>query len=209
MAAYLVWFVTCWKYSLDFGIFCCLAKGNDGDFMDKTKIETIRKGVQKYQFLRETLMHTDVSKDRDFQKRFNGFFRMGRRTEQYYADFYSYLEEHKASGVSFADALQYLYERHGRLEISFVSKMVAMVDPNYPIWDSVVAGGHFHMKAPYANVKDRLKLAIEKYDEYCRAYAAYMQTESAVENIAVFDRYFPGSSVSNVKKVDFILWQER
>lgn len=60
--------------------------------MAQSKTEKIRSGIEKYQFLRKRLFETDVSEDRDFQRAFNGFFRMGRRTEAYYVDFYRYLK---------------------------------------------------------------------------------------------------------------------
>lgn len=177
--------------------------------MSKSKIEKIRSGLLKYQYLRQRLFGVDVSADLEYQRTFNGFFRMGRRKQEYYTDFYTYLEQHKVQGVSFAGALQYLYKRHSRMEMSFVSKMVAIVDPSFPIWDRVVTGGHFGIKAPAACVKDRLAKAIEKYDYYCRLYAQFMQTEDAKAKIAFFNEWFPNVDISDVKKVDFILWQER
>ena len=177
--------------------------------MAKTKIEKIQSGVKKYQHLKEQLFVTDVTKDPAFQKAFNGFFRMGRRTEAYYNDYYHYLQQHKSTGISFADALTFLYEKHGRLEMSFVSKMVALSDPTYPIWDSVVTKGHFGIVAPGANVKNRLQKGIEKYEQYCQCYAAYLQTAEAKAKIAEFEKHFPGVDMTDVKKLDFMLWQER
>lgn len=171
--------------------------------------EKIQSGIQKYQYLRHRLYEVDVSTDRDFQKAFNGFFRMGRRNQEYYTDFFQYLQQHKAEGISFSDALTFLYAKHGRLEISFVSKMVAIVDPAKPIWDSTVTLGHFGIKAPYPNAKNRLEKGIERYELYCREYRAYMQTAAGKQKLALFNRHFPNTDISDVKKVDFILWQER
>ena len=47
--------------------------------MKKTREEKIRSGIEKYCYLRQRLFETDVAVDRDFQKAFHGFFRMGRR----------------------------------------------------------------------------------------------------------------------------------
>ena len=177
--------------------------------MAKTKIEKIQSGIKKYQHLRQQLFVTDVSADQDFQKTFNGFFRMGRRTQAYYNDYYCYLQQHKMAGISFADALTYLYRKHGRLEMSFVSKMIAIVNPEFPIWDSIVTKGHFGITAPYTNAKNRLQKGVEKYAQYCRCYNTYMQSAAAKEKIAEFEKLFPGIDISNVKKLDFMLWQER
>lgn len=175
--------------------------------MAKTRIEKIQNGIEKYQMLRHWLFKTDVAIDRNFQKAYTGFFRMGRRTETYYKDYYDYFQKHKTAGVSFADALTYLYEKHGRLEMSFVSKMAAMVNPSLPIWDSIVTKGHFGIVVPY--VGNRLQKGIEKYEQYCREYTTYMQTEDAQAKIAEFDKLFPGTKITDVKKLDFMLWQER
>ena len=79
-----------------------------------------------------------------------------------------------------------IYEKQGRLEMSFASKMVAIIDPTFPIWDSVVAGSHFGMKAPCWNEKNRVEKAIQKYDEYCCCYNTYLQTDEAQAKIAIF-----------------------
>lgn len=177
--------------------------------MDKKQIKRIEKGIAQYQYLRQELFAVDVSADRAFQRAFNGFFRMRQRKEEYYVDFFCYLERHKQSGISFTDALSFFYEKHGRIELSFVSKMVALVNPAFPIWDSVVAGEHFGLKKPYPNAKNRFGKTVEKYDEYCQKYATYMQTDAAREKIEIFNKYFPDARISDVKKVDFILWQDR
>lgn len=177
--------------------------------MVKSKIEKIQSGIEKYQFLRQQLFSKDVSTDRDFQKTFNGFFRMGRRTAAYYNDYYRYLQQHKETGISFAEALTYFYQNHGRLEMSFISKMVAIVDPTFPIWDSIVTKGHFGIVAPYVYANNRLQKGIALYEEYCRCYDTYMQSMVAKEKIAKFKMLFPEVDITDVKKLDFMLWQER
>ena len=177
--------------------------------MDREQIKKINAGIEKYQYLRNRLFTTDVSVDRDFQRMFNGFFKMRQRTKAYYDDYFCYLEQHKEQGVSFADAFQFLYDKHGKMEVSFASKMVALVNPDNPIWDSVVAGKHFGMKMPYTYAKNRFEKVVEKYDEYCRGYATYMQSKEAKEKIELFNHYFPNTDISDVKKVDFIFWQQR
>lgn len=177
--------------------------------MKKTAEEKIKAGIVKYQYLREALFAINVSTDKDFQRVFNDFFRMRQRKKEYYDDYFAYLECNKTVGISFVDALRFLYERHGKIELSFTSKMVALVDPSLPIWDSIVAGKHFGLKKPYAGCKARFEKTIEKYNKYCQRYIAYMQTTEAKEKLEEFNRYFPDRNISDVKKVDFILWQDR
>ena len=171
--------------------------------------QKLEKGMQKYIYLRRHLYETNVSLDLEFQKTFNGFFRMRQRSADFYRDFYSWLEQHKETGVDFKETLTYFYEKHHRLEISFSSKLVALINPNKPIWDSVVTTGHFGIKAPYSYCKNRLEAAINKYEMYCKLYDEYMKTQSAELMIREFDRLYPNNNISDVKKVDFMLWISR
>ena len=174
--------------------------------LDTHKLE---KGVQKYIYLRRRLYEVDVSSDSEYQKTFNGFFRMRQRSADFYRDFYNWMEQHKNTGVNFNDTLTYFYETHHRLEISFSSKLVALIDPQKPIWDSVVTTGHFGLKVPYMYTKNRLQIAISKYDTYCSLYDVYMKTNSAKNMISEFDRMYPNSTITDVKKLDFMLWSIR
>ena len=171
--------------------------------------QRLEKGIQKYIYLRQRLYETNVSLDLEFQKTFNGFFRMRQRSSVFYNDFYNWLELHKNTGVSFSDTLTYFFNKHNRLEISFCSKLVALIDPNKPIWDRIVTTEHFGIKAPYTYGKNRLQTAISKYDEYCSLYDAYMKTHSAKTMVNEFERMYPNSTITDVKKLDFMLWIDR
>ena len=54
-----------------------------------------------------------------------------------------------------------------------------------------------------------LQKGIEKYAQYCRCYDTYMQTAEAKTKIASFEKHFPGVEITDIKKLDFMLWQER
>ena len=177
--------------------------------LTERSIQRLEKGIQKYIYLRQRLYETNVSLDLEFQKTFNGFFRMRQRSSVFYNDFYNWLELHKNTGVSFSDTLTYFFNKHNRLEISFCSKLVALIDPNKPIWDRIVTTEHFGIKAPYTYSKNRLRTAIDKYDEYCSRYNAYMKTHSAQTMINEFDKIYPNSTITDIKKLDFMLWIDR
>ena len=166
-------------------------------------------GIQKYTYLRQRLYETNVSLDLEFQKTFNGFFRMRQRSSVFYNDFYNWMELHKNTGVSFSDTLTYFFNKHNRLEISFCSKLIALIDPSKPIWDRIVTTEHFGIKAPYPSSKNRLQKAISKYEEYCTKYETYMHTPLAESLIQHFDYLYPNSNISAIKKLDFMLWVDR
>lgn len=86
-------------------------------------------GMNKYKQIMKALHQTDVSADADFRRTFNRFFVMRSRTPLYYDKFYSFLEVRKNVGATFEEALEELKSANGKLEISFSSKLVHVIDP--------------------------------------------------------------------------------
>lgn len=183
--------------------------------IDDKKIEEIfvrkelRLGIEKYLFLINRLHQVDVSVDREFQKVFNGFFRLRQRSASFYTDYYAFMENKKRTGVTFEETLKYIKQRQGSFEISFSSKLIAIINTEMPVWDSVVTKEHFGIKPPYLQAKNRQQKIIDSYYEYCDKYYTYMKTENAKKMIYQFNQHFPDTEISDVKKIDFILWQDR
>jgi len=100
-------------------------------------------GMNKYKQNMESLHQTDVSTDADFRRTFNRFFVMRSRTPLYYDTFYSFLEMRKDTSGTFEEALEELKGSNGKLEMSFSSKLVHVMDPTQPIWDRNVSVLHF------------------------------------------------------------------
>lgn len=90
-------------------------------------------GMNKYKQIMESLHHTDVSTNVDFQRAFNRFFMTRPRTPLYYDKFYSFLEARKNIGATFEEALKELKSDNGKLEISFSSKAGSCYRP-YPTY---------------------------------------------------------------------------
>ena len=102
-----------------------------------------------------------------------------------------------------------MYEATGNIEASFSSKMLAMINPEMPIWDRyVVQNLCLNMKGKTKEVQ--LKCAINLYDQMISWYDGFLQTENGRECISEFDRILPGYVwMSDVKKIDFYLWSIR
>ena len=168
-------------------------------------MDKIEAGLKKYCYIMERLHKIDVSTDRDFQKAYNGFYRLRQRSADFYACYYGYLEQQKNNAaLNFEDVLTYLYENTGRVEASFSSKLLATVRPELPIWDSFVLK-NLGLRAPNYNCKNRLRRVAALYDQICRWY----QSGKAAECVAEFDGLYPGTNITDTKKADFILWQRR
>ena len=114
-------------------------------------------------------------------------------------------------------------ERNGKthVELSFASKMLATLDPEHaPIWDNQVMTALRRRKL--ISVKDtgvdanqppedRIAPAIENYRRLCAFYERFAGSDKAGQCIVVFDSVFPEyadkSRISDLKKLDFILWR--
>lgn len=66
----------------------------------------------------------DVRADGEFQRMFNGFYRV-RWNEGWRRVYFDMMERSKPRGIAFGAALRALRDRTGRLEASFASKLVA------------------------------------------------------------------------------------
>ena len=168
------------------------------------------EGLKKYKYIMDTLNKTDVSTNEEFQAVFCDFYQLRKfYSERFRTRFFCVLEEMKSwSDVSFRDAFEKLREIEGSNEMSFTSKLAHTVDPSFPIWDKIVTQDHFGMKKPYAG-KNPVGKYCKRYDEYRSRFYQYLKSEEGAALIRVFDERFPEAGIEDVKKVDFILWQDR
>lgn len=104
----------------------------------KTVIETVltarRYDIEKYALTVEGIKKGDITKDRAYQRNYNGFYRV-RRGADWQKVYYEIFEREKNNEPHFDKILTEMYERTGNTEMSFSSKMVHSIDTNKPIWD--------------------------------------------------------------------------
>ena len=181
--------------------------------MDKKQIEEAidkaQKGIGQYLGIMGMLYSVDVSTDRGFQKKYNAFYRVRQRTEDWYQTYYSFLENNKYSSVSFANAIDYLNNNLGRYEPSFSSKLVATINPFKPVWDEYVLNNTGHT-APSYRSPSKIDDAKVAYQSIERWYVEFLQSDIGRLCVTTFNekviRYY---EITDLKKVDFILWQTR
>lgn len=162
-------------------------------------------GLPRYSRIVRRLRNVDVSADPEFSRDFNCFFRV-RRNRRWQACFYAELERLKCSDPQFDRVLRSLYEKTGSVEASFASKLAAIVDPNMPIMDSKVLS-FLHLKTGGSAPEQRISAAIEAYRGIAEWYGSYLKTPESAEILRFFDTLLPRYSwLSDVKKVDFLLW---
>ncbi|MCL2759526.1 MAG: hypothetical protein FWD22_04880 [Treponema sp.] len=178
---------------------------------DKVIIEVIadvNSGLKKYKKIMELFNNhkIDVSKDKDFQRYFNDFFQMGRHNEEFYNEYYSYFEFLKGSVPDFKDAMDAFYKKIGKVEASFISKMLHMLDNNLPIYDNNILKYFWIVKPTHSDdYKKRIQKAIVIYRRISQWYADFIPGEEGQKWLRLFDEQYPDSNISSVKKIDFIL----
>ena len=177
------------------------------------KKEKIEKGLDKYYEIMEMLKQTDIAVNLEFQKKYRYFYKVYRRTNQFCSDYFKYFEEIKNNiNIDFETILRTIssFRKNNELEMSFSSKILHSINPDLPIWDSIVTKEHFGILAPKKCGKsDRIIEASKIYYYYKDEIYKYMNSYEGNEIITCFNDYFPNNEISNVKKIDFVLWQDR
>lgn len=166
-----------------------------------------RSELNQYSGIVENVNATDVSTDTEFQRMFNRFYKV-RRNAEWRTDFYSVFEACKTvESLTFEHILRTLYLKTGRIEASFSSKLLSALNPDMPIWDSIVLS-KLNLKPSTSENRDRrLDNAVKIYQDIVRWYQEFLQTPEARDFITAFDAAFPEFvSITAVKKVDFLLW---
>jgi hypothetical protein len=118
------------------------------------------------------------------------------------------MEASKVQAITFSQALRTLRELTGRIEASFASKLVATLDPNKPVVDKFVLD-NFGLRLPYYSTDNRESKTIQVYSQLCRKYEGLMACPIAHIICANFAKMYPWANITDLKKVDFVLWQIR
>lgn len=173
--------------------------------------EKLEKGIQKYLYITTFLKSTDITTNIEFQKKYKSFFAMGRKNENYYKVYFNLLEQAKNTSISFGEVLHHIYENTNQFHPSFGSKLVHVINTDEPIWDNVVANQHFGFKLPYSSAKNREERINVVFSNYRDAFLQFISSDEGQKIIEKFDKKFPeyASKISNTKKIDFVLWQDR
>lgn len=172
-------------------------------------ITKAKKGISQYLEIMELFPKVDVAENRDFQRKFNAFYRVRQRSREWYAEYFSSMQRLKGSKPCFDDVLDHLNNALGRYEPSFSSKLVAIVDPEQPVWDVFVLK-NTETGIPSYTSRNKVEQAKTAYDTIQEWYKTFLGSDDGSLVVRVFDRMVPEHSrITNLKKVDFVLWQSR
>lgn len=176
--------------------------------MTATDWDKLTKGLNKYISIMHDFESTDVFAELNFQKKFKGFYKI-RRNQEFCNQYFSILQKHKKNKIlSFEYVLTALLT-NGKLEASFSSKLLATINPELPVWDKEVLRNIESELKPLSSTGDRIKDAVHKYNAMADYYKIKLQSDEGKQMIQLFDDKYPATNITNLKKIDFILWQTR
>lgn len=170
--------------------------------------------LKAYVSIMQEVQADGFSASPEFRKRYNGFYVLRQKKSEWYDKYYVLLEEQKAFHRSFEELLHEM-AAYGSLEVSFVSKLIATVNPKKPIWDQYVIRnlGMYETweKARGKDLETRIALAVHIYESIEKWYAKFLASSDGKECIRRFDEVLPQYShiLTDVKKVDYMLWSKR
>jgi hypothetical protein len=171
----------------------------------KTYVEIIR-----------TVESVNFKATEKFRKMYNGFYKVRQRSSEWYDKYFLAMEQQSVKNRSFEELLHIMHEE-GRqmIEVSFVSKLMATVNPQLPIWDKYVLinlGKVAEWKRlQTADVEKRIEEAAKIYAYIESWYKAFIEDDNGKLCIAKFDEALPmyKDKLTDIKKIDYLLWSKR
>jgi hypothetical protein len=143
----------------------------------------------------------------DYERKFNYFYQV-RRNAEWRAKFYSLFYGLRGREVKFADILSVLFRETQKIEASFASKLAATLDPELPIIDRHVLS-YIGERLPSASKDSAERMAIisELYAAMKKGFSEFLATAPGSYILERFTEEYPTRTISDMKKLDFVLWQ--
>jgi hypothetical protein len=183
----------------------------------KTLLRSIERygGVDDYAYLIGAVRNTVVSTDARFQKTYRSYWRMygAGLSENFCRQYFEYLEELKSIPKPDLETIAVrLYQipanalNKPKLHFSFSTKLVHMLDPNRPVYDSQVARFYFLPNNDSWKFDVKLAQRLKSYEFLIREYARIIEHGVLDPAIDGFRKRFKGE-FSNVKVIDTLIWR--
>ena len=175
-----------------------------------------RTPVHTYRILMDEARRLDLADSgadtAAFQRRFNGYYAV-RRNAVWRAAYYEQFQLGKShdgpAEALFANALTQMHKATRRVEASFVSKLVATLNPSMPVIDSVVRSFLVERLSTVPKMNG-LDGAQAFYGWLNRVMLALSETKPATDWFAEFDGVFVmepgGAEIADMKRLDFLIW---
>lgn len=181
----------------------------------KEIIENLKEeSVAVYAFLTKQFEETNVEENKLFQFLFRSFYRLDNAglSEDFKTHYFKLLEDNRGNLSIKPEKIAQLLSHHLRLkgdksyQYSFATKLVNMLNPSSPIYDSEVARV-FQFSTYHLSDKDK---KIDRFNIYQNqineAYKFILQENLLEPTFEQFRSKFKKYSITDTKKIDFIFW---
>lgn len=159
--------------------------------------------LNRYDLLRTQLPVCNVGTDLGFQRTFSGLFQLRYMKQAHRPVFFRMMEANKAgAALGFAHILAAYQAATGRWEVSFVSKLIHIIDPNQAVWDSLVSG-HLGLAIPPVR---NLANCTHAYGQLTAEMAALLKHPHFPAVQAAFNARFPGRAYTPMRILDASIW---
>ena len=166
--------------------------------------------LSQYDHLQSSLHSTNVASDSFYQRQFGNYYVVRARNDEWRGVFYSILEREKNNlAVKFSEVLTEMFDKTKRVELSFISKLFATINPDRPVYDSNVRTC-LKLTAPRSHwsAEKKLQYGIDLYERLTNlvdALTGHTDFEALRDS---FDQQFPEfRHFTDVKKLDLFLWR--
>ena len=176
-----------------------------------SSLENAKIGLAKYLNIQKRLNELTgkpLKNNADFRKSFNGFYRIRQKPASWYNAFYELFDESRSQSIDFSTILRSLHKATDRYEASFASKLLATLNPQMPVIDSIVLK-NLNTKLPYQSDPNRFDSICLLHEEINRCYTEYLQSTQGRYLVGQFQKAYPNVEISEVKMLDLVLWQSR
>ena len=184
--------------------------GNSSISLDQINraLPNIKEGLNSYLWLQHKSKYLEnFRENREFTKKYNAYYRV-RRGQDWQKYYYDLMAESKIKKYDYFKILNCMYNLTKRYEASFSSKLFATLNPEKPIIDRFVLA-NLNLKLPSASNPQRIDNINKIYQEIIKSYNDVLQADEGRYLVERFDAEYPSVNVTNVKKIDFILWKIR
>ena len=152
-------------------------------------------GLKAYSTIMQFTKNRPFVATPEFRKTFNGYYKLRQRSAKWYDKYYSLFESQFCADCSFEDLLREMHTVNGSLEVSFISKLIATVNPQMPIWDQYVVrniGLESEWLCSSRLPKEkRIQKAVEIYNKIVKWYSDFLNDETGKACIKLFDQLLP------------------
>jgi hypothetical protein len=172
------------------------------------------RDIDPYLDLQSKLHFTDVSSDTAFQATYKKYWQLNaaRLSASFCAAYFGLLEERKNTPVPTVEEVsrllfQYPTQGNGRrsLQFSFATKLVHMLDPKKPVYDSLI--GHFYFLPLTTSREGKLVDLLVSYKFLEDEYERIASTGLLAPSIQSFRQRFPvGGIITDQKVIDTLIW---